>query len=320
MGDFFKTVTSGLGRYVFAWLLPTALTMGVLLVFVYPSVGTGTLLVKTVNRARTGIIPAPVALGFVVVALAVVSGYLSTGLYRILEGYRLPKSIACPLRKRHLREWHRLYGPAAARRAQDRSSGALVQARWRYPERVGDVMPTKLGNALKGLETYGRNRWNLDVLLVWHELVSVAPEALARELDDARSAMDFFLSAIVHLQLLAITCFLVVPWSTDSVPLIVGLICVAAIWPSYLAAVSRVDDYRSAVQALANLGRVDLAKSLGFRLPNRLDRERFFWANLTRYVRDGEELRGTRVDRYRSNSPPLSGEVGQGVGPATAGP
>jgi hypothetical protein len=299
MGDFFKTVTSGLGRYVFAWLLPSAVAVGVLLVLVEPSSSGSSPIGWAVTRGSSGRLPPGLVLGFVVMTLAVVSGYMSTALYRLCEGYHLPTFVKRRMFRHHTREWWRIHGGRSDDSIVTAKSGLNVELRWRYPERKSDIMPTKLGNALRGAETYGRNRWNLDTLTVWHELIAVTPPALAKELDDARSGLDFFMSAIVHLTIVATVSVLSVAGSTDYVPIVVAMVATLAIWPSYAAAVHRVGEYRSALQAQINLGRAPLAAGLGYELPPDLVRERFMWANLSMFLRDGQVSRGRKADRYR---------------------
>lgn len=313
MGDFFKTVTSGLARYVFAWLLPSALALGAILILVLPSADADSYLALIVNRAMTGVVPPGLVFLFAIVGLAVLSGYASTFVYRLLEGYHLPRFVRRRLLRHQTRQWWRLYGRQVARTMGAPVRGQQIERAWGTPERLTDVMPTGLGNALRAAETYGRNRWNLDTLTLWHELVSVAPEPLGRELEDARSSMDFFMGLIVQIILVIGVCVSVLPGASDAVPVLVAAGGLLLLWPSYVGAVNRVSEYRSALQALVNLGRQPLAAALGYQLPDRLDREQFFWANLVRFIRDGNNWRGARVDRFRSR-PQLDGKPSE---PAT---
>jgi hypothetical protein len=302
MGDFFKTVTSGLGRYVFAWLLPSALAVGVLVAVVSPSSSPSSPLAWMVERGTHGPLPPAVVLIFVILSLAVVSGYLASALYRLCEGYHLPAGIKRRLLRRHLRVWWRTRYVSPSQSGTSATRGLDLERRWQYPERETDVMPTRLGNALRNAETYGRNRWNLDFLTMWHELVALAPAPLARELDDTRSGLDFFMSTIVTLAVVAAISLTSIIGASDIAPLVVAGVALVLIWPSYLAAVYRVAEYRSALQALANVTRLPLAASLGYNLPTDLVRERFMWANLTRFIRDGDLSRGQNVDRYRTST------------------
>lgn len=309
MGDFFKAVTSGVARHVFAWLLPSAVTIGVVVVLVEPSLSDDSTISSIVSRASSSIAGTIAVLVFATVLLAVVSAYLAQVTYRVLEGYRLPRQLRRHMQRRHARTWWSLHN--VEQRAQSSAAwGLRTENMWEYPERLADVMPTRLGNALRAAEQYGVRRWNLDSLTFWHELTAVAPAPLLAELDDSRSAMDFFAGSIVQFGLIAATCFATVPQADDRVPLVVGIGALVLIWPAYLALIQRVGEYRSAIQALVNLGRKPLAEALGYPLPADVGRELYLWANLTRYVRDGDPTRIKRVDRYRESDADLGQPAG----------
>jgi hypothetical protein len=171
-----------------------------------------------------------------------------------------------------------------------------------YPERVEDVMPTRLGNALKAAETYGRNRWNIDALTLWYELVSAAPEVLHRELNDTRSAMDFFAAMIVQFILLGSVSLVLIPQADNLAPLWVAAGVLLLVVPSYSALVGRVSAYRSVIQALVNVGRMPVASNMAYRLPATIDEERFFWNRLSSYCLFGELDRVREIDDYRWRS------------------
>lgn len=300
MGDFFRAITSGVARHVFAWLLPSALTVAALVTLVAPSMPDTSFLPSVIERAGGSTLSAIFVIVFAVVALAVVSAYLGQLTYRILEGYHLPRPVYRVLRRRQMRVWWKIYG----RRHVTRDSavaGLQTEKRWQYPERFEDVMPTRLGNALRAAETYGSRRWNLDTLTVWHELVAVAPTPLLTELDDSRAALDFFAGSLVQFALLSATCLVFVPNAEDAIPLVVALVALLLIWPAYLSLIHRVGEYRSALQALVNLCRKPLGEALGYPIPDEANRELFLWANLTRYISSGDRYRIDRVDRFRAS-------------------
>jgi hypothetical protein len=62
----------------------------------------------------------------------------------------------------------------------------------RYPDVDDQVAPTMLGNAIRRFEYYSFNRYQLDSQLCWYHLRAAAPESTAKEVDNARSGVDFF--------------------------------------------------------------------------------------------------------------------------------
>ena len=72
-----------------------------------------------------------------------------------------------------------------------------------YPEASSDVLPTRLGNGHRAFERYGESRYGLDSQSLWYELLAVAPPTSRSEVDETRSPVDFFISAMVHLAMLS---------------------------------------------------------------------------------------------------------------------
>lgn len=280
-----------------------ALTIGVLITLVEPSLADTSLLSSVIDRTSESLLSTVVGAVFAVVILAVVSAYLAQSVYRLLEGYHLPLPIYRRLRRRQMRVWWVVQHQRSAGR-DSAAWGIDAERRWEYPERMQDVMPTRLGNALRAAETYGRQRWNLDSLTVWHELLAVTPPTLVTEVDDSRAAMDFFAGSVVQFGLLGTICLAVAPSAEDPVPIGIALAAYFLVWPAYIALIRRVGEYRSALQAVVNLGRKPLSEGLGYALPDTAERELFLWANLTRYLRDGDRFRIDRVDRFRTAETP----------------
>lgn len=70
---------------------------------------------------------------------------------------------------------------------------ALLQERLaRYPVDAGQLAPTQLGNAIRHFEEYANDRYRLDSQLLWNELTAVAPDQARRQVDVARTSVDFF--------------------------------------------------------------------------------------------------------------------------------
>lgn len=59
-----------------------------------------------------------------------------------------------------------------------------------YPPHRDDVMPTQLGNVLKGAERAVQERYQLDAVLIWPRLQPALPNEFAQPLQDAKMSLD----------------------------------------------------------------------------------------------------------------------------------
>lgn len=237
-----------------------------------------------------------------VMMLSVVFAYASFPLYRFLEGYTMPAPLRHWLLRRRYREWYKVRGPLERYLDGDDSQDFDPEAAQRYPADREDLLPTKLGSTLRAMERYGYHTFGLDVLTFWNELRGVAHDNLRRDGEDARAGVDFFISAIAHLALLAIASATVAAASRSVVPGLVALVALGLMPLAYGQAVRNVDDWRAATQALVHLSRVPLANSLGLRMPRTFAEEREMWEAFMGVVQygpgpDGFTLR--QLDRRR---------------------
>lgn len=306
MGDLIKALFGGFSRFVLSWLLPSVATLGVFVIFVYPAVSSSPVL-----RPASQVAQGAVAKSAIFILSAIVLGTLvslaSLPVYRVLEGYLLPRPVRRWLLRRQLRNWLRLRA-RPARVAGDASRYALVREQFNdYPSQRELLMPTRLGNALKAAETFGLDRFWLDSQLFWYELSAVVPERARKDEEDARASVDFFISFVTHLAMLSLVSLFVATTTGSGGALAVGVISAVLIKPAYDAAVRNTTDLRYAVQALVNLGRAPLAAGLGYSLPKRLTNERRMWASWSRLVQRGEHEPLQRFDDRRlRQQPPVS--------------
>jgi hypothetical protein len=240
---------------------------------------------------------------FVVTALivAVLLALNSTPLYRLLEGYIWPRRAYEARKRAQVRRWERLKAIAFA---SPESGVDLIQQQlaWErlkeYPEEQY-ILPTRLGNAIKAFETYGVSRYGLDSQTFWYELVTVAPDALQKEEQDARAVVDFFVSAIYLAAIFSVVAILISILRADLQSLVAGAIAAMLIPFFYSRAVKSVRQWRFVVQALVNVGRLKLAGALGLVLPSTLEEERLMWQALTGFVFWGSEKYGKDLEGFR---------------------
>lgn len=299
MGDLFKSLSAGFSRFVLAWLLPSVVTLFVFVIFVHPEVSSSYVF-RSVSRVAESMAAKSVVFLLSAVLLGMLLSLASRPLYRLLEGYLLPRLIRRLLLRRQLRRWLRL------RAAYERTPRQLATQRGLIRERLGDypttrerLLPTRLGNAFKALETFGVDRFKLDSQTFWYELNALAPERVRKDADDARAAVDFFISFVAHLALLSLVSVVTAARTGSTGVLAVGLISAVMVKFAYDAAVRNMTDWRYAVQAMVNLGRNPLASGLGYQLPATLSEERALWSGWGTFVRRGDQSYLSKFDDFR---------------------
>lgn len=340
MSDIVKGVLSGGWGLVVGWILPTALNL-VLAAWLLPGVaGLPRLSDLAEDATKTGLL----ALGIVVLTGLLLAA-VQTPLYRILEGYLLwPRAAVTWGRNRMLHrknlltdrlEAARLADAEAAGTLDEAGQAALAQLRAhpllrrhsaadaargpvqrglmherlrRFPVDDGQVVATRLGNAIRRLEEYGYDRFRLDSQVFWYELTAVVPEQTAKQVDQARTTVDFFVCLLYgHLIVAAGIVTAVATGVADGSALLWGavaaLLGLSAAW--YRAAVVTTDDWAAAVRAMVNVGRVPLAEALGLRLPDGLADERAMWTISSQITRLAYDDRATQIDKYRAQQADL---------------
>ena len=274
MADILKGLVGAGSTFVFAWVFPSAIALVVAYGVIARPLGLDSAL------GISGLAPAEqaLALGFGSTVVGLVMNALSTPLYRVLEGYLWPV---------RLRSWgitrERSRRQALQQQVEDATGleRSLAQERLqRFPRNDEQIAPTRFGNAIRAFETYGSDRYQLDSQFMWVDLVAVAPESLQKELETARSSVDFFV-ATFYLSLVvgvgACLTAVLAPTGLDLAILLVGIGSLVLVPVSYLSAVTSSTYWDATVRALVDLGRVPLAAALGLQLPSTIEREREMW-------------------------------------------
>jgi hypothetical protein len=300
MTELFKALSGSLGRFVYAWLVPSLVTGAVFLLLVLPTMGAE----PAISADLSGLGFAAI-FALAVLTISVVFAYLAVPIYRFLEGYTLPRQLARRLRRRQLQEWHRLHRLQQFHSSRGNPLGEVRERLQAYPEDPESLLPTRLGNALRSMERYGGRRFGLDSQTVWYELQSVSPENLRRDAGDARATVDFFVSSVAHLSFLSIVSATAAVAARSITAFLVALVSALLVPAAYRGAVHNVAEWRSTVQALVNVGRVKLAPALGLELPPTFLEEQEMWRSWTGLVTYGSHDSYLRVlDRRRSTPAP----------------
>jgi hypothetical protein len=290
-------VLKSLWGKLYAWALPSALTLGVYWLFVYPETKVLHGWLDAASDGEKTAIFVGLSGG-----IAFCLSTFSTHLYRILEGYLLwPRWLQKRRRERQLQRKREL---EQALSGIGWMRGLAIEKLALYPLRDDQVVPTRFGNAIRSFEQYGKTRFNLDSQTLWYELCAVAPKYIQNELNSTRSSVDFFVASFYLSAALGVTTFVVGIFEGFSPS--VRAVCVSAFFVSLLChwlLMRATGEWGFAVQALVNVARIKLAESLGLELPESLDEEKVMWGLVTSFVYFGNAEDGAKLDRFRKKKP-----------------
>lgn len=181
--------------------------------------------------------------------------------------------------------------------------GLIRERLRRYPTDDRQLGPTQFANALRAIETYGWDRYRLDSQTLWSELMSAVPDSLRAEEESARTPINFSVSMMYLSGLLGIVC-LAVSFSiggSSIAPIAVGIIALLLVPAWYKLAVLNTRYLSSVIQAIVNVGRVELAKKMGLIIPRRLQDERDMWERTFWFVDERfNEKYASDLNSYRS--------------------
>jgi hypothetical protein len=301
MSDILKGLTSGGWSGIFAWVTPFAISVSLFWIFVYFPMRDPPLssMLWSLPVAQLS-----VTLFGVATVLGVVVSAASTPLYRLLEGYAWPSLLRTWRAAAHRRKKAVLADTVKNGKLVGWELGLLLEKLARYPASDNEVVPTRLGNAIRAFETYGSERFGLDAQTLWSELCAVVPEYLQKDMDQARAIVDFFIStfyASALSSLLALACGFAQP--DKPAAFVFSIVALLVCWGAYEMAVRSCAYWRATNQALVNLGRSPLARSLGLALPQTLAEEKEMWIHLTSYVYYGVNETGQEIDQFRRFDP-----------------
>jgi len=174
--------------------------------------------------------------------------------------------------------------PTAERR---RSAATAAQLRRVYPP-PEDLLPNRLGNALRAGQSRAGRRYGLEAAVLWPRIYPLLPQRVAGMIDDQRDQLDLcahfcgvFLSATL------ITAGLLAPhgvWLILTIPtLLLALLC-------YQAAVAAAVLFGELLEVAFDLHRFDLLRALHLPLPIDRDGERQTNQLLSRFLLQGRPV------------------------------
>jgi hypothetical protein len=195
---------------------------------------------------------------------------------RAYEGYWMLRPWAAPLGRARCRAQRRRWDNLVLTDPRD------YTRRYReFPARPEEVLPTRLGNAIRAAESYARDRqrYGIDAVFFWPRLYPLLPDALRDSLTAARSSMEQLLFiALLSGALVPVTFVLAVILRLPVVvwlPVVAGAPVLALL--TYRSAVAVAVSYGELVRSAFDTHRLMLLTSLGYALPTCLDEERQLW-------------------------------------------
>lgn len=303
MSEVVKGAIGGAWGLIVGWILPVLIGLVLFAYVVAPSLEGVSAYASVVGSVS---VEGALVLVISSIVFGLVLSTLQTPLYRVLEGYVLwPGWLRDQRRDAHRRRRDELRdaasGSGEASLTLDR--GLALERYLRYPVNDSQIAPTRLGNNIRRFETYGEDRYHLDTQVLWYALRAAAPESLVKEVDAARSGVDFFVCSCWVTIALGVSALVTLraPGSDTATLVIVAVAAVAVAVATYVAAVAATDSWASAVRALVDVGRKPLADALGLEMPARLEDERTMWRSvawLTVYPYD--PLTAVSVNRFRA--------------------
>lgn len=263
------------------WIFPSLIFVGVLLTLVLPGFAEQPWAAWILKLAFSEQIIVCIAGAG---AIGIVLSSCSKPLYRILEGYLyMPGRLKKAMTERHHKKREvllRSYEKAKGTPGQSVAVALLLEKCAYYPVQYIEVAPTEFGNVLRAAETYGWDRYQLDVVTFWSGLSAYCPEALRISEERSKTNVDFFVASF-YLSILACVAALCMMVSGKFIAGgVYFVVSVMVFVGSYVLAISAAKSWGSEIRTVADVGRVGLLNSLGLEKPVSLHAEREQWRAL----------------------------------------
>ena len=222
----------------------------------------------------TTLLVALIALVIVVWTSSIIVERLTVPVLRLLEGYW--PAVVNSLRDRMIRGWRKNLDELSILPATGSEPSALTTAQvrvQRFPLDE-DLMPTRIGNILRGGERHPTYWYGLDAVIVWPHLWLLLPAQVRGDLAQARSQLDHAVAAFIWA---AIACGLVLvwPWSV-----VISAATAWVIWRWWIP--NAAENYATLVIATFDTHRFDLYDALHYPRPKTPTQEKNLGIALSR--------------------------------------
>lgn len=164
-----------------------------------------------------------------------------------------------------------------------RAERAVIHYRLsRYFPQHAVVAPTRLGNAMRAVETYGRPRYGLDMATIWPRLQPLLPAETVSWLEQAGVAFELMLtlSALSGLFGTALGVYLAVISSSAQAATVAAVVIAGSLllsWACYRNAVEAAVTYGERVRSVVDLHRFKVLDAMSLSRPENLADEDLQW-------------------------------------------
>jgi hypothetical protein len=285
--------------FVVAYWMPTFIALVVVMLPRMQLKGLGALLTQWQNLVSgedaSGQLWLTLLLLLTVTMLAYLLQSFTRLIIQVFEGYRL-----WPTGTYRRRVAHQQQRMAALEATFTSDAGEVPEARrdlayasliLHYPPKAGEVLPTRLGNALKAAEAYGRETYGMDLPVWWPRLWAILTAEQQAPVQDALAGMINLLNLaglLVYAGLDNAGYLLI--WAPGwqklwALAYLAG--CWGVAWLSYEGAVVQARSYGQQLRAAVDVHRLDLLKALHVTLPKTPLDEAHTWSWLKEWLYDG---------------------------------
>jgi hypothetical protein len=213
-------------------------------------------------------------------------------LVRLLEGYWGHGAVGGRLRAlgvarqgRRLRALEAQLGPARTREEALAQVPADTVRGQLFPPDPQDLLPTRLGNALRSGERRAGRAYGLDAVTIWPRLYPLLPDPVRSLVDDRRDQLDLAARLVAVFLLAAGASFVLL--LSHGWWLLVPVACAGLAALAYRGAVAAAVAYGDQLCAAIDLHRFELLRALHVPLPATLGEERATNEQLVALLRDG---------------------------------
>jgi hypothetical protein len=190
------------------------------------------------------------------------------------------------LEARERRRYHSMQRNLQQAREEDNSDNQeaelLMSVVSQFP-REENLLPTKLGNALRAFEDYPRVMYGLDPIPGWLHIYSVLPERVSKKIDQTRAYLDFWIHTCALSFLYALVSVVLVIFN-DLTFLWVPVVALGVTRVTYNGAVSAAKLWGGWVKSTIDLYLPDLRRQLGFATPANWEEERQMWEQFSQAI------------------------------------
>lgn len=241
---------------------------------------------------------------------------------RLLEGYFLLKAytpawtyyalwpLSRFLRWRQAAAFAKLTRDKKQRQDMDRRRVATWHLDLYFPPEAEDLMPTRLGNAVRAFELHSWKRYGLDSIGAWPRVELLLSEQERALLEDAQTEVWFFINSSLAAVVVGVLLF--VDWIAYRslapehlwwlAPLVLGYLL-------YRGAVEAATRWGDVVRACLDVHRLSMYEKLDLRSPTTNEEERELAAEVSRFFLYGNEIDDSF--RARGSEPERAADVAE---------